>query len=307
MTGRVVLVTGASSGIGRATAHGLSRCGDHLFLLSRSAGPLEETATECRDAGAASATTLVADVGDDDAVRDAVAEVVAIHGRLDVVVNSAAVVAYGRVEDVPVEVYDRVHRTNVLGSVNVARHVVPVLRQQGYGTLVLIGSVLGEIAVPQMSAYVTTKWAIRALARHLQIENRDVKGMSICLVTPGGVDTPVYAQAATSTGSVGRPPPPVDSPEKVARAVVRTIDHPRRVVDVGVANPLMVLGFTVLPRVFDALVGPLFSMAAQDRRQPATGPGNVLQPQPELEQIKGGQGSSVVSIAAQLVTMVRRG
>jgi NAD(P)-dependent dehydrogenase (short-subunit alcohol dehydrogenase family) len=293
VTPRVVLVTGASSGIGRATAHQLSRARDSVILLSRSEAALTVAASECLAAGAASADVVVADVGDDDALRRAVADVLELHGRLDVVVHAAGVVAYGRVEDVPADVFERVHRTNLLGSVNVARHVIPVLREQGSGTLVLVGSLLGSIVAPGMSAYVTTKWGVRALARQLQIENRDVPAVSVCHVTPGSVNTPIYRQAANYLGAAGGPPPPVDAPEKVAKAIVRTLERPRAHVNVGISNTMTVFGFTVLPRLFDALVGPLFALAAMERRQPASGPGNVLSPRPQLEGVHGEHGRRV--------------
>lgn len=285
-----MLVTGASSGIGRATAYQLSRKGDSVILLSRSETALTVAASECLAAGAASADVVVSDVGDDDALCRAVTAVVERHGRLDVVVHAAGVVAYGRVEDVPTDVFERVHRTNFLGSVNVARHVIPVLREQGFGTLVLVGSLLGSIVAPGMSAYVTSKWGVRALARQLHIENRDVRAVSVCHVTPGSVNTPIYRQAANYLGVRGRPPPPVDAPEKVAKAIVRTLERPRPHVNVGISNAMTVFGFTVLPRLFDVLVGPLFSLAATERRQPASGPGNVLSPQPQLESVHGEHG-----------------
>ena len=222
----VVLVTGASSGIGRATAQLAAQAGDHLVLVARGKAALEETAEECERAGAASTMVVPTDVGDDHAVARCVEQVIERHGRLDVVVSSAGVVAYGRVEDVPQEVFDGVIRTNLLGSANLARHVLPVLREQGHGSLVLVGSVIGHIGVPSMTAYVVSKWAIRALATQLQLENRDLPDVRITYVAPGGVDTPIYEQAANYAGFVGRPPPPVASPVRAAQQILRRVDHP---------------------------------------------------------------------------------
>ena len=81
-------------------------------------------------------------------------------------------------------------RTNLLGSANLARHVVPVLRRQQRGHLVLIGSVIGDIATPYMAAYAVSKWGIRALGRHLAIENRDLPDVHVSVVSPGGVERP---------------------------------------------------------------------------------------------------------------------
>ncbi len=302
---RVSLVTGASSGIGEAAALEAARAGDHVVLVARDESALAVVATACTDAGASSTTVVALDLGDDVAVARCVSRAVAITGSLDVVVNAAGVVAYGRTEDVPADVFEGVLRTNVLGSVNLARHVVPVLREQGYGTLVLVGSVIGHIGVPGMSPYVLSKWAVRALARQLQLENRDRFGVHVVYVAPGGADTPIYAQAGNYSGVVGRPPPPVASPERVAHRIWRLVDHPKARVQVGLANNLMRFGFNVLPPVFDALVGPLFVVAAKDRTSPvAPGPGNVLASCPSKNALHGHQGSAILGIARNLKTLL---
>jgi NAD(P)-dependent dehydrogenase (short-subunit alcohol dehydrogenase family) len=282
---RVVLVIGASSGIGRATVHRLAASGDHLLLAARAAGPLEDTAAEC--AGAASVRVLPLDIRDGPAVRAAVSEVVAHHGRLDAVVQSAGVVAYGRFEDIPQPVFDGVLATNVLGAANVARATLPVFRQQRRGTLVLLGSVLGQIGAPTMSPYVVSKWAVRALGRELALENRDLPDVRVSVLSPAGVDTPIYAQAATFLGRQGKPPPPVDSADKVARAVVRLLDHPRDRASVGLLNPLMRLGFSLAPRLFDPLVGPLFNRLALTHEGRAATAGNVLGPVSDRRGVTG--------------------
>ena len=294
---RVVLVTGASSGIGRATALLAAERGDHVVLVARGPQSLEEVADECEAAGAASTLVLPADVGDDAAVEKVLQQVLDQHGRLDAVVNSAGVVAYGRTEEVPREVFDGVVRTNLTGSVNVARHVVPLFREQEHGTLVLLGSVIGHIAVPEMSAYVLSKYGVRALARQLELENRDRPDVHVVYAAPGGVDTPIYQQAANYAGFVGRPPPPVASPERTARQVLDRLDHPGRRSQLTLANDVMRFGFSVLPRLYDVMVGPLFPVGATDLTRPVSrGPGNVLDAQEEGNTLRGDPGSAVAGI-----------
>lgn len=272
----VVLVTGASSGIGRASAVQLADYGARLVLTGRSSPTLEVVASECRGRGA-DVTVLVADVRDGAAVEALVASVVERHGRLDVCVHAAAVVAYGRFDDVPVDTFDRVVESDVLGTANVARAVLRTFRRQRAGTLIVLGSILGRIATPYMSAYVTSKAAVHALTRTLVIENRDLRDVHVCLLMPGSVDTPVYRRAASYAGRVAKAPPPVISAEKVARAVLRLVEGPRARTDVGPANKLMALGFTVLPRVYDLLVTPLMRLFALGRPL-APHPGNVFEP-----------------------------
>jgi NAD(P)-dependent dehydrogenase (short-subunit alcohol dehydrogenase family) len=275
-----VLITGASSGIGRATAHELAGRGARLVLVARGRESLEETAAEARVAGAGTVLVRIADVTDPDAVQAAVDDAVAEFGGLDVVVHAAQVMAYGRIEDVPREVYEQVVDVSLHGTANVARSVLPLFRKQGAGHLVVVNSLLGNIAAPLLGSYVTAKWGQLGLIRVLQQETRDEPGISVSAVQPGGVDTPIYFQAASWTGSTGRPPPPVYSPQRVARAVLSTLDRPRRIVQAGVFNPLITAGFRLLPGVFDVLVGPLLQrMAIANDDVPPT-EGNVFESKP---------------------------
>jgi NAD(P)-dependent dehydrogenase (short-subunit alcohol dehydrogenase family) len=228
------------------------------------------------------------------------------HGRLDVVVGSAGVVAYGSIDAVPVEVFDAVVGTNLLGSVNLARHVLPVLREQDAGSLVLVGSLLGHIAVPQMAAYVISKWGVRGLLRQLRVDNRDRPGIRFAYVAPGGVDTPVYLQAANYGDSVGRPPFPVATPEHVAARTLAAAEKPWAGGQVGLANQVIRFGFVATPWVYDRLVGPLFQVVAQDL-VPAVvqGPGNVLDTLQQGNRLRGHQGNSLLGIARNLGVLAR--
>jgi NAD(P)-dependent dehydrogenase (short-subunit alcohol dehydrogenase family) len=297
VTPTVLLVTGASSGIGRATALRAAADGDHLALAARGLSALEEAAAECREAGAASVLVVPTDMGDDESVRACVARVLEEHGRVDAAVNAAGVVAYGRTEDVPADVFEGVLRTNLIGSVNLARHLIPVLRRQGDGTLLLVGSLLGHVTIPTMSPYVLSKWGVRALARQLALENRDLPGVRIRYVAPGGVDTPIYDQAANYAGYAGRPPPPAASSDRLAAQVLRRLGCLRRPEQLSVLNHTMIIGFQLVPRVYDALIGAVFPLGATDLTQPVSeGPGNVLESRPEGNRTDGQHGSSVVGL-----------
>ncbi|MGY2082433.1 SDR family NAD(P)-dependent oxidoreductase [Blastococcus sp. SYSU DS0539] len=281
------LITGASSGIGRATAVQLAGRGARLVLVARGREPLEAAAAEARAAGAAAVTVCPADILDEQAIGAVVAAAVAEFGRLDVVVHSAQVMAYGRIEDVPKEVYERVVDTSLHGTATVARHVLPVFRRQRGGHLVVVNSLLGNVTTPVMGSYAVAKWGQLALARVLQQETRDEPGISVSIVQPGGVNTPIYAQGATWAGSTGRPPPPAYSPQRVARRVLATMDDPRRIVQAGLFNPLITAGFRFLPGVYDVLVEPLLRRLALagDRVEPTEG--NVFESRPDGNATEG--------------------
>lgn len=278
---QTVLITGASSGIGRATARLFAQRGAHVVLLARGREALEETAAEVRAQGAADVVVSPADVLDEDALRAAVDGAVTRFGSLDVVVHAAQVVAYGRIEEVPKEVYERVVDTALHGTANLARVVLPVFRRQEAGHLVVVSSLLASVATPLMGSYIAAKWGQLGLIRVLQQETRDAPGVHVSAVAPGGVNTPIYSQAGSYIGQKGRPPIPIYSPERVARSVVARLDRPRRLVQSGFANPVVILGFRLFPAVYDALVGPLLRVfaLADDHRTPPT-EGNVFASQP---------------------------
>jgi short-subunit dehydrogenase len=295
-----VLIVGASSGIGRAVAQQMAAAGDRLVLASRGKIALQRVAQECLDAGAASVSTRPVDVRDAEAVNRVIADSDTELGGLDIVLHSSGVVAYGRFEDIPTEVFDAVLATNINGAANVARAALPVLRSQRRGHLILVGSILGNIAVPNMTPYVLSKYAVRSLGRQLALENRDLPGLHVSVVSPGSVDTPIYRQAANYLGHGGRPPAPVDPADRVAKAIVKLAERPRDRMSVGRANPLMRLGFTFLPSVFDVAVGPLFRLAAMKPGKQAPTTGNVLAPVEQLEAVDGGEGQGLPDAVARL-------
>lgn len=279
---QTVVVTGASSGIGRATALAYAERGDHVVLVARSPHLLDEAARACEEAGAASATAAVADVLDEDAVDRAVDLAREITGRLDIVVHAAMVMAYGRIEQLPLHVLDRVVTTATQGTTRVARAALRVFREQDEGALVIVTSLLGTVAVPGIGAYVTGKWAQAGLARTLQLETRDAPGIKVSTVSPGGVDTPIYWRAANVEGPVGAPPPPVYRPERVAAAILKAGDGRRQRYSVGFLNQFVVFGFRFASPVYARLVGPLYERLAHGDREVEPTDGNVFVPSDEL-------------------------
>jgi NAD(P)-dependent dehydrogenase (short-subunit alcohol dehydrogenase family) len=284
---RTVVVVGASSGIGRATAHQLASRGDRLVLAARSVDALEETRQECVARGASGVLVLPVDVGDREQVTRLFDESVARFDRVDVVVHAAAVLAYGRFEDVPPDVFDKILQTNLVGTANVARSTLKVFDAQQGGSLVVVGSVLAKMVAPYLSSYSTGKWGVQGLVRTLQVEARAKPGVHVSLVSPGGVDTPIYDQAGSYTGHPGHPPPPVVSPERVARAVVSAVDKPGRDISAGPLNSVMVAGFRLVPGVFDLLVGPMMRVLGQGREAVEDNAGNVFDPIPSKESVRG--------------------
>ena len=209
-------------------------------------------------------------------------------GRLDAVVHAAQVMAYGTIEEVPREVFETVVETAVHGTAVMARVVLPLFREQGEGHLLVVNSLLGQVTTPLMGSYVAAKWGQLGLVRVLQQETRDAPGVTVSAIQPGGVDTPIYVQAASWTGSTGRPPPPVYSPQRLGRRIVSLLDRPRRQVQAGIFNPLITAAFRLAPGLYDVLVGPLLQrLAIADDDVPPT-EGNVFASRPQGNRTEGG-------------------
>jgi NAD(P)-dependent dehydrogenase (short-subunit alcohol dehydrogenase family) len=274
--GSVIMVTGASSGIGRATAVALARRGARVALLARRADALEQVATECAAAWGADARTLVvpADVTDPDAVETAAATTVQRFGRLDGWVNCAAVTMFGPLLDVPLADLRRVLDVNLLGYVHGARAALPRFVAQDAGVLVNVSSLLGRIAQPHGAAYTMSKFAIRGLGVSLHEELRlaGVRGVSVSTVLPAAIDTPIYAAAANHSGRVPHPPPPVYTPERVARVIVTQLRRPRReVVAGGLLGRAFAASHLVTPRLAERLLAHDVDLSLRrDRAVPPT-------------------------------------
>jgi NAD(P)-dependent dehydrogenase (short-subunit alcohol dehydrogenase family) len=283
-TGRTVLVTGASSGIGREVALQLARRGDSVALLARRRAELEEVEKECFLAGSPRTVVVPADVSDTDAIDAAFQRAAEEIGPIDSVVHAAGVAAYGRFEEISSDVFDRVQSVNVAGTANVARAAIRHFDGLGLrGNLVLVGSIVGRISAPFLSPYVSSKWAVHGLARSLQAE-QGYQGHRISLVGPGGVDTSIYDKAATYLGVQGKPPPPVDDVKKVARATVAMLDSSRKQRSVGALNHFMSFGFRALPAVYDLIAAPLMKRFALDDTPAAEHTGNLFEPLAEPAQ-----------------------
>jgi NAD(P)-dependent dehydrogenase (short-subunit alcohol dehydrogenase family) len=283
----VAVVTGASSGIGRATARRLAELGAAVALAARSEESLREAAAECEAAGGR-ALVVVTDVADEDAVRELARRAAEHFGRIDVWLNAAAVMVYGSFEEVPSEVFRRVIETNLFGQIHGARAVLPYFRAQGSGVLVNVASIWGRIGSPQVSAYVTSKWGVLGFSECLRQALHDEKDIHVCSILPISVDTPIFHHAANYTGRAVRPPPPVLDPDRVVDAIVRSITRPRSRATVGLTGHLLTWLHTLSPALYDRIAPYAFHRLGYRPAPAQDGPGNVLAPMPEWNRVRAG-------------------
>ena len=246
----VVVITGASSGIGRATGLGFAERGARVVLAARRVGALEELARQCEAAGG-QALAVATDVTDQAAVAELARRAVERFGRIDVWVNNAGVYLLGSLEATPPEAFRQVLETNFFGYVHGARAVLPRFREQGQGVLINNASVYSHIAAPWLTAYVSSKFAVRGFSEALRQELGDLPDVHVCTVSPSPIDTPIFASAANYSGRAVKAPPPTYPPEQVARAILASALHPERERIVGGAGRLATVMELVASRRFE--------------------------------------------------------
>jgi short-subunit dehydrogenase len=230
--GKTIVITGASSGAGLAIALALGKEGANLVLAARREEALESAATECRQYGA-SVITVKTDVTDAFAVQELAREAIEWKGRIDVWVNNAGVLAAGGFSETPVEVHDQVIRTNLMGYLHGAHAVVPYFKKQQSGILINNISVGGWLPTPYAVGYSASKFGLRGFSEALRGELSKWPDIHVCNLFPAFLDTPGIQHAGNHTGQFIRPAPPIYDPQKVARAVVRMVNSPKRSTTVG--------------------------------------------------------------------------
>jgi NAD(P)-dependent dehydrogenase (short-subunit alcohol dehydrogenase family) len=250
LDGAVVVVTGASSGIGRATGLGFAERAARVVLAARRADALEDLARECEAAGG-QALAVPTDMTNRAAVAELARRAVERFGHIDVWVNNAGVYLLGSLEATPPEAFRQVLETNFFGYVHGARAVLPHFRHQGHGVLINNASVYSHIGAPWLSAYVSSKFAVRGFSEALRQELADLPDVHVCTVSPSPTDTPIFASAANYSGRTVKAPPPTYPPEQVASAILASALHPKRERVVGGAGRLATLMETVAPRRFE--------------------------------------------------------
>jgi NAD(P)-dependent dehydrogenase (short-subunit alcohol dehydrogenase family) len=287
---QVVVIMGASSGIGRAAALQLAARGAQVVVAARSEQGLHTLIDEIR-AGGGQATAVVADVSDAAQVQAVADEAVATYGRIDTWVHCAAVALFAPLEDTMPEEFRRVIDVNLNGQAYGAMAALPYLKRQG-GALIHISSMGAIRAVPLQSAYIASKHGIKGFAESLRAEIIHAKlPISVTNIMPATINTPLFDKARTKLGVKPVAPPPVYQPDLVVEAILYAATHPVRHIVVGGSARLIIWTERLAPRVLDAVLGPLaYQLHNTHDPKPADAPTNLFRPIDEYNTVEGSFG-----------------
>lgn len=287
--GKVVVITGASSGIGRGTALAFAAAGASVVLAARREEVLDALASECEAAGG-KALAVACDVSISADVEALAQAAAAKFGRIDVWVNNAGSGALGKFEDVPLADHVHVIETDLLGTLYGSYFAVKQFNTQGAGTLINIASVIGKVPAPYFSSYAAAKHGVVGLSGAIRQELIEAKAddIHVCVVLPASMDTPFFVHTANYTGHEAVPIPPVYDPQTVVDVILALAVKPQDEVGASAAAGATVVGHNFARAVTEAVMGKMTDTALMQSAPAPDTEGALYSPLPEGTDVTGG-------------------
>jgi short-subunit dehydrogenase len=288
---QVIVITGASSGIGLVTARMAAQRGARVVLAARNEEALRKLVDEIQAAGG-EATFVDADVTQEEEVERIARAANERFGGFDTWVNNAGVSIYGRVLDVTIDDHRQLFETNYWGLVHGSRVAAEHLKQRGGGALINIGSVLSDRAIPLQGTYCASKHAVKGYTDALRMElEEEGAPISVTLIKPSAIDTPYREHAKNYLAVEPQNPPPVYAPETVAEAILHCAEHPERDVYVGGGGKALSSMGEHAPRLTDRVMQrTMFDLQQSDKPASASRREGLYYPSGELEERGGYDG-----------------
>ncbi|GGN94300.1 SDR family NAD(P)-dependent oxidoreductase [Saccharibacillus kuerlensis] len=279
-----VVITGASSGIGRGIARKLAAEGAQLVLAARRTSLIEELALECGNAIA-----VTTDVAKEEDVARLFHTAIEKYGKIDVWINNAGVGAIGPFTDIPLKDHIRVVETNLFGMIYGSHYALRHFKERGAGTLINMASVTGKISFPYYNTYSATKYAIAglngSLYQEMELEGRE--DIHVCAVHPWATDTPWFEHAGNYSGHEAQMKP-MDDAGSVVNAVIKLIDEPQESVEVGVKTKGSTISSNLMPGLTENLNAKYLQKVIQDAPPTEATSGSIHKPMATGVGVSGG-------------------
>lgn len=290
LAGKVIVITGASSGFGRGAALRFARSGASVVLAARREEVLAEVAAQVIELGG-QALVVPTDVAIEQDVEALCRAAVSQFGGIDVWINNAGAGAVGRFEEVPLEDHKKVIETDLLGTLYGSYFAMRQFRLQKFGNIINISSVLGKIPAPYFASYVAAKHGVIGLSAAIrqELQADGITEIHVCTVLPTSMDTPFFEHAANYLGRETMPIPPVYEAEKVVDTIVRLATEPKDEVTVGTAGKFATFFHQIAPGITEVLMRKKTQKAELEKAPPAEDTrGAVQEPSPEGRTVSGG-------------------
>jgi short-subunit dehydrogenase len=290
LAGQVMVMTGATSGIGLTTARLAAKRGVRLVLVARNRDALQQLTDELTEQGA-TAIYVVADVGDEADVRKVAQTAISRFGGFDTWVNNAGVSIFGRNDEVARNDQRRLFETNFWGVVHGSLVAIEHFKWRG-GALINIGSEVSDRALPLQGMYSASKHAVKGFTDSLRMElEEEGAPVSVTLIKPAAVDTMFVPHAKNYMDVEPKLPAPIYAPDVVADAILFAAEHPKRDIFIGAAAKFMSSSAHYAPRLLDRFMERfMFGQQRSDRRVCVRGRNSLHSPGPDLQERQGHPG-----------------
>lgn len=282
-----VVITGASSGIGKAAALLFAREGANVVLAARSDTLLQELASECENLGG-NAVAVATDVTSKESVQNLYEMAIQYFGSIDVWINNAAVGAVGDFDHTPLEAHEQVIKTNLLGPLYGSYIVLPHFKKRGKGRIINMNSTGAYVGNPFTISYSASKFGLRGLSEALRYELKKYPEIFISDIYAGFIDTPAFAHAGNYIGKEIVPPKPLVDPATAAKAMIRLAKRPKPCIHLGVQDRFGRLGHLISPELTGFIMEKVMSKYFSRAKSIEKSDGNVFAPDYDRTYIHGG-------------------
>lgn len=301
LAGKTVVITGGSSGVGRATAEAFALEGCNVVIAARGKEALDETVSLCRDLGAIS-LGVVTDVSVAEDVQKLAEEALQFNGRIDIWVNNAGVMSSGKFEEIPMEINEQVIKTNLFGYMHGAYSVLPIFKKQEEGILINNVSIGGFMPAPYSAVYSSTKFGIRGMMEGLQGEISDFANVHICNLFPQIQRSTGNAHSAKFSGLDFKVPPFAADPRDTAVKIVELAKNPRKGLFPDINSLIIKNLYGTFPKtIINTASAAMRVMMKIKKGKP--NPGNILWSSPKPHRIYGETSLPVPSRKTKLVLL----